>query len=1166
MPSTKETISTRVLVTPEWDRKSLNKMERDFGKVQKRMASMKMDWGQVNKGSVNAVKEIKRISDAAVAMSGSLSAATRRTVKELSELGKQLKDAKKKAEDLKRKAASASSPEEGQQASAGAAEAEKQMADLSRQIKEHKRANKQQLRELNETVKARKRERESLRKAASYTGKDFRKDFMSSIGRARSGGVRGAASGIAGAVQAGGRYSAGVSARSSLSGGMGIGAGLSKLVPLLAGAAGGVAAFIGFIAKASKAITGMNKSLLEGAGYANDFTSKAGAYTEAVDDMRKATKDASLSLIVMGGNAEDAAKIVNSYMREASGSIIKTRDAMLSLGSGDTARGVELLAKNAIMYGKALGMEVTDVASMVGTMENEIGLGARQTQSLMADIVKAAATSSMPVHKFMDIFRQTTPELELYTNRMEELAGVIKMLSKNMSPGDVKKFMDAFSRGFKGQSFEERIKHTLVAGVGTTNKILKDGFLKKADVLGSSLNELGGGLGDQFVEAFKRGDKSSMQDILVQAKSKGASAATIGESQKLMGVEADRRGGGALGTASALKGASMRDMSKMMEAEVGRLIKQQPGARISELKELVAERMGYSQDQIDALNQFNDSMNLYQKSLQEYGTTVSRSMDAALKKIVAKRMGKGEDQVTPEDMAKASRDEIEMAAELSNKDAKVQQTAMDLARENTDATVSVGEKLENVVSYILEQIYEKADGMLKVLNRILNSVLDWLSGDGAKTKAKAQVDKYNISGYGKAEQGQFDAYKSKLKGGIESGKTGMGLAGSAGEYYKAQHDKMKAEGNDAGAQAMKDAMKATIEKMMSGKGMHKAQKENLMRGVGEALDSGKFGKALEAVVAYSGKGDADSLLEFGQTVLPKAIAEADRKAAEGGPMRRDGTSATQVNKFQKDKEVADEISDTVSDLKRISQGGTSSTEKMAAAADAMKKAAAPAAQDGSPRPAGGPAGGPDPLVKTIQQGRKDELVQQQEAAEAAAKASENVYDGIHDVASILKKGIRFEPSFLNGPFSKALRDSSLDAFRDALIEFAVIQAKAELNPGFQRFLSDYSHEFTGMGSGAAMGLLTGDVGKGHSDPNAVLKQFQDQQDKLEGSKQMGGPIPETGNYRLHRGEYVVPAVQSDRKGQSGSTVNNVTINGSNLSQKQLEGAVFTALDKISRRP
>jgi hypothetical protein len=74
-------------------------------------------------------------------------------------------------------------------------------------------------------------------------------------------------------------------------------------------------------------------------------------------------------------------------------------------------------------------------------------------------------------------------------------------------------------------------------------------------------------------------------------------------------------------------------------------------------------------------------------------------------------------------------------------------------------------------------------------------------------------------------------------------------------------------------------------------------------------------------------------------------------------------------------------------------------------------------------------------------------------------------------------------------------------------------------------------------------------------------------DTLKGSRLSGGPIPDTGYYKLHRGEYVVPALPAaTQKSSSGPTTVYMTVNGSGLNQQQLEGAIFSAMDKHARKP
>lgn len=1213
MPTTKETVKTTILVGAEWDKKSLKELDRDFGKVRKKLSGMKMDWKGVSRESTAAVRDIKNISNAAAEFSKDLSHAARSSIKDLAKLGKELDAARKKARELKEKAASASTPEEEKAAAVGISEAQKEVEKLTRQVRDHRKVDKQYVQELRHVVKAQKKYSEDLKKSASYTGKDFRKDFASSMKQSYAGGRQGspmsALKGVHGVYKAGKQYSAGVSARSALAksaaGGAGGGAGpgglavgLSKLVPILGSAVAGFAAFLGFIMKCSDAITAMNKTLLDGTGLANDFTAGSKAYTTALDQMRAGSKDATLGLLKFGGTTETTAKTVNAYMKEASGSIIQTRDTMLSLGRGDTAKGVELLAKNALLYGKALGMETTDVASMMGKFENEVGLGAGQVQDVMGDIVKAAATSNMPVSKFMGIFHSVTPDLELYINRIEELTGVMKLLSKNMSPGDVKKFMDAFGKGFQGMSFTDRVQTAVVAGVDQTNKLLKGDFEKKATILAGSMGELG----DGFLKAFKAGDKKTMQDILIKAKAAGVQAATIGEAQKLMGVESDRRMGGAVGTASAMKGAGMWTTIKTLMAGVDKVVGKNAGQgeRISGFRELAATGpMKMSEQQIDAMNQMISSMELYTKSIKDYGSTGSKSIDDALKKIMSARLGKPAEEITAVDLSRATEDDIAAATEASNDMSKDIKTVEDLSQEQTDATLSIGDKLSNVIGYILEQIYEKMSSLVKIVSDIFNSILDWASGGKAKVEQKAQIEQYKIKGYGEAGQKSFDDLKNALKEGVESGDTTK----AASDYYKSQREQLKKESAAAqekyekttdpkekekalvAANAANSAVDAFDESFrknvvaMATKGMGTAQAKNVASGINANLDKGDIETALRSAQISSSAGVSD-LLTLGQNMLPTAVTQADRDATKGGPMmRRSGTQDRTIRqKFdpKADQEIRDTISQAQLDAnkaqiqaakggkpsdsnKQIVQSLKSGVVTTAAAALATKVENKNASQDTgsffSPAAStdASPASYTSPTASTT-----DDVV----------KSTDDVYGGITNIVDLLKKGIRYEPGFLGGVYTNTLKTATLESFRTALMEFAIVEAKMQESPGIRRMVADYGGGDLLRGPGGMQNIIeTGTDAAGN--PSQI---FDDMKKRVTGSMQTGGPIPDTGLYKLHRGEYVVPSVAVGNNdlgggGGRGGIINaTVNINGSNLSQQQLESAVFGAMDKIARRP
>lgn len=135
------------------------------------------------------------------------------------------------------------------------------------------------------------------------------------------------------------------------------------------------------------------------------------------------------------------------------------------------------------------------------------------------------------------------------------------------------------------------------------------------------------------------------------------------------------------------------------------------------------------------------------------------------------------------------------------------------------------------------------------------------------------------------------------------------------------------------------------------------------------------------------------------------------------------------------------------------------------------------------------------------------------------------------------------------------------------MEFAIVEAKMQESPGIRRMVADYGGGDLLRGSGGMQNII-GTATNAAGNPNQI---FDDMQKRVNGSMQTGGPIPDTGLYKLHRGEYVVPSVavgnNGSNKGSGGGVVNaTVNINGSNLNQHQLESAVFGALDKIARRP
>ena len=294
-------------------------------------------------------------------------------------------------------------------------------------------------------------------------------------------------------------------------GGGGLGAvGGAASWALLAGIA--IAAFIKVLEMASQSQVKLNKALVEGTGTAKDFGLSADQYHESIDTLRNAIQDSTGTLLKFGGTSEQTAKVVNAYMKEATGSIAQTVSQLEDLGGGKVQEGVLELTKASMAYGRALGIGAEESSAMMGKFTTDMGYGAQGSIDLMGNIVKAAATANMPMTKFMSIFHQVLPDVELYQNRLEELTATVKLLSKTMSAKDVQNFMNAFAKGFKGTDFQQRLKTYFIAGEKVVSGALKTDFEAKAKIIAKNLKDqglegAGEDLGAEMQKAMEGGTK-----------------------------------------------------------------------------------------------------------------------------------------------------------------------------------------------------------------------------------------------------------------------------------------------------------------------------------------------------------------------------------------------------------------------------------------------------------------------------------------------------------------------------------------------------------------------------------------------------------------------------------------------------------------------------------
>lgn len=1104
-------------LVPEFDQQAGKKAIRDAAALQKSLSSMKVDFKEVSRYSSNSIKQIKDMSKAADIFSSRLSKGAQSSYKHLQSLGKELENATKEADALQKmyKAARTKGAKFDIQ-KLQSTQAQK-INNLNKQVESARSGFQKYGEELRKVQKTQQGYHRKIEQLSKFSGKDMRDGLMKGVSQMFSKG--GGVSGSAGVLKSLGRGIGGHVARKNLAGAAAGSADSMLSMQGISMAAGGLAAvgvavgaLVKLIQMASDHQAKLNKTMLDGLGTANDYVGSVDRYSTAISDVRNASIDSAKHLLEFGIRSEDALKTINAFARESTGSIVSMRNELLRLGDGDIKAGMETFSKSAIAYGKALGMEMDQVGSMMGNFVGEVGYGVGHVQDLMGEIVTAAATSSMPVGKFMDIFRQTIPNLELFTNRIEELAGHIKLLSKSMSPDQVKEFMNSWNQSLKYDSFQSRLKKTLITGVGKTNNILAKGFASRADVIAS---QLGGDLGSKFQSAFKSGDMKSVYDVITQAKSKGeGNPALFGQMTRLMQSEVSRRQGGALNTASALKGASMAEQLKMAKAQRATIT----GGHgfVSGIDEHVMEKLGYDQKQIESLNSYTAAVGEQMSSLQTYGATTSKSMNDALRKMIAQQKGISPDEVTRKDMSKATEDQIMAATELSLKDQKVALTSEDLAARQVRETTSIGEKLDNVIAFWLEKVFQSLQPMIKYLDGLYS----WLTGNQDTRDSVKAVKEWQMalekSGESKPNKTQLSMVSDTLSDGLGKGLNGNSLGKAVGDQMSYMKDDFK---DPKSLQAIDRYL--TGRAQASGEGAIDSQE--FSNAIKDALQEGDMGKAFGKLADLKSD-DASEMQEFAKFLVDRygVSQQASDAASDSSATRRSGTQEMKGVAGQKDFQDQEEARDSYNAAGLGRLDGTTGQQTFG----------------------------------SLDSSYADDMV--------SGKANEGVEDRLDTHVDIAKRqdeklgrldrkmatGVRVDAS---DKTQRVINSATLDAFRQALTEYAIHEMRMSTSPEYAKAFQDYASNMNGT--------TLGDLANNDPTEDGVLA---------------SQGLPPTGqsdsmynllnnNTGTNRGLVNTPS-DSTVPGSGGNVIHaEVHLHGTDINPQQAQRMVEGAMGNISRR-
>lgn len=744
----------KVPIVLEIDARSSSTIQKQLDSMSKKI---KFDFGRMSKFDTKAqVQEIQKIIKGSAILGKKLDSGLKKMVDEFNENIDRIHQGQERLADIGAEM-EALEDKKGPKFKELEAERDREiqsLAELRQSFDKLAKENKKNLKFLQKKFKIEKKEldrrKSQVASLASFDARDEISGFFSNLKSIISGDVAGGAKGIVS-----------LAARASVSGkakkiqhGLEdenvtkeqMGALYSSMGTLSKGAAAATAvvasvgALVMLIGKASAAMTGMNKELLNGLGIARDLSAGKEKFDKTVDDMRTAVVDFGSEWVWMGISAEEALQTVNAFTKSATGSIVSTGIAFKEMTSSyDLKAGLKVFVEQSKMYANALGMSMTEIADLQGEMVSSLGINANGALNIMEDVVSHAAQANLPLSKFTEIFRSAVPNMDLFKNRITEVTGMVKLMSKTMDPRRVKDFMNTLQRGFDQRGFRDRLKMALVVGENQITSTLTKDITYQAQGIAEGLPSY---LRQEFSDAFKSG---KLKEFAAKATlSADVSPAMIDNINRLERMQRATKGG-VTDKATAMKEMSMLGRLKTLEDYATKLT---PGMDMMGLGEHVADMLGVSKDEADMLIALRENLDSHMINLANRGSTGSRSINDGLMKIYQDQgqhfnsfeefqsfmqaESKRNPKLLRENVMAAATIQMDQAKKEAEREAKNEASLDEMTHDLVRLTVSQGDILENLIGALLKKlfsfIYDKLSGVLDILNR-------WLgSGDKADVK------------------------------------------------------------------------------------------------------------------------------------------------------------------------------------------------------------------------------------------------------------------------------------------------------------------------------------------------------------------------------------------------------------------------------------------------
>lgn len=619
--------------------------------------------------------------------------------------------------------------------------------------------------------RAGKRASEFRKDLMGYGGEEFGKDFVESIEGGVSSLFSKSADGVVKSLfqglGSGGKLLAGAATRmqakqaiggadaknagkmAQLMGSVGGGIGkvmqvLSKVGPLIGLATTAVMALVKAFIDAEAQAKEFNKDILTGASTAEFLAKSGGKSLVAFDDLQstmRQLRDSAFDFstnLELGITSKEHSAFVSTLTKEGVALAEVKEEAKRSNQSvGEFSK---TLITSGVVYSRAFGVSLDDIGSLQAQMASDLGVSLKTAQDQFSEVTMAMENSGIAANKFFGIVRNLSTDMSLFNLRIAEAAKLLKLVGKSMNAKQAEKFIQSLTGHFKGQSMEDRIRSTLVAGgAKKTASNLRGEYDSK--VKGLTTEAAGKGIDpDALRAAIAKGGKDLTEFMAKnQDKLTGGMRSEILDAAR-QGKRLDSAGkGNLLDAASALKEAGPLGALKQVDSISKKFFKK----GVEELSGMDLFAMtklpgGVTEEMIDEISKFRKGMDQTRADMADKLAT-GKALTGDEQRLMDKLGIKGKGPEAAKEMMAAGDEAIWTAmSEDQQRIAQNGKQVTDYAKEQTSLTQTITQKMEILVDFLMNKYYN-------LVMDIYELIVDLTPG-GKERKEKIRQDVLSMGG------------------------------------------------------------------------------------------------------------------------------------------------------------------------------------------------------------------------------------------------------------------------------------------------------------------------------------------------------------------------------------------------------------------------------------